>query len=66
MINFKHLRKMHCGMTQSELAKMVGVSRGYICYIERGKMRPSEELAQKIAEILEFDWKLFFDTDVRD
>ncbi len=64
------LREMRLlkGMTQEELARMVGVSRQTINYIERGKYRPTVLLALKIASVLgvrveeifqleESDWK---------
>ena len=39
------------GMNQSELAKLVGVSRQTISFIERGEYSPSVILALKIAKI---------------
>lgn len=41
------------GLTQSELASAVGVTRQSINAIERGRYNPSLELALKLAE--EFD-----------
>jgi putative transcriptional regulator len=39
-------------LTQSDLAKTVGVSRQTIISIEQGRYRPSVELALQIAQVL--------------
>ena len=41
------------GMTQTELAKLVGVRRETIYNLENGKYNPSLSLAWKIAEVFE-------------
>ncbi|MDI6619701.1 MAG: helix-turn-helix transcriptional regulator [Clostridiales bacterium] len=46
-------------LTQQQLATMIGISRTAITKIENGG-RPSVNTAQKIANILGFDWTLFF------
>ena len=46
-------------LTQQQLATMIGISRTTITKIENGG-RPSVNTAQKIANILGFDWTLFF------
>ena len=46
------------GMTQSELARAVGVRRETIVHLENGKYNPSLKLAMDIAKI--------FDTTVED
>ncbi|MCD6512656.1 MAG: helix-turn-helix transcriptional regulator [Thermoplasmata archaeon] len=38
-------------ITQEELAKMVGVRRETIVFIEKGKYNPSLKLAHKIARV---------------
>lgn len=40
------------GLTQGELAKMVGVCKEYLSSIERGVCKPSDELLFRIAEAL--------------
>lgn len=40
-------------LTQDELAKLVGVTRETISYIERGKYSPSLRVAYEIAEVLQ-------------
>lgn len=47
-------------MTQSQVAKLVGISRSYYTNIELGIKTPAVPVAKKIAEILCFDWTYFF------
>ena len=47
----KELRKEH-NLTQEELAKIVGVRRETIIFLERGKYNPSLKLAYKVAKTL--------------
>ena len=47
-------------MTQQELASKSCVSRVTISRIENGKFLPSVDVAKRIAEVLGFDWTLFF------
>ncbi|MGL5900434.1 MAG: helix-turn-helix transcriptional regulator [Lactobacillaceae bacterium] len=55
----KEIRKgLH--MTQYSVADMVGIKRPYYSFIESGKRRPSPQVAQKIAQIMHFDWTRFF------
>ncbi len=51
-------------MTQTQLAQQVGISRQMISAIEKGERRPSVEVAQKIANVLGFDWTEFFNEKV--
>ena len=48
--NIKEHRE-HLGMTQSELAKAVGVRRETIVHLENGKYNPSLKLAMDIAKL---------------
>ena len=41
-----------CGLTQAELARLVGVRRETIIYLERGKYNPSLKLAYDVAKAL--------------
>jgi len=43
------------GLTQEELASLVGVRRETILFLEKGKYNPSLKLAYKIALALEAD-----------
>ncbi len=47
----KELRARH-NLTQEELAKMVGVRRETIVFLEKGKYNPSLRLAHDIAKAL--------------
>lgn len=49
--------------TQKEIADSIGTSQGFYCDIENGVKNPSVSIAKKIAEILEFDWTLFFESN---
>ncbi|UFJ41415.1 helix-turn-helix domain-containing protein [Brevibacillus humidisoli] len=48
------------GMTQAEVAKRSGIDRTYYTKIERGKV-PSVRVAMRIANVLGFEWTLFFE-----
>lgn len=60
MFNLRELRETS-GITQTDLAIKVGVSRQAISLIENGQMKPSIKNAKKIGEILKFDWRLFYE-----
>lgn len=53
-------------LTQEELSQKVGITRAAYTNIELGYKNPSVEVAKKIAEILDFDWTRFYDTDSED
>lgn len=48
-------------LTQEQVAIHADVSKEYISMIELNKRNPSVKVAKKIAELLSFDWKIFFD-----
>ena len=50
-VHLKRFRFEHGGMTQQELAERVGVTRQTIISIERGRYRPSVELAIRLARV---------------
>ena len=60
MINLKELR-IDAGYTQEELASKCDVLRTTISMIESGINKPSVELAKKLGEVLNVDWKGFFE-----
>ncbi len=49
----RELREEHDGMTQQELAKLVGCTRQTIHLLEYGRYSPSLGLAFRIAEVFE-------------
>ncbi|MBC8350441.1 MAG: helix-turn-helix transcriptional regulator [Planctomycetes bacterium] len=50
-IHLKRYRLENDGMTQQQLAERVGVTRQTIISIERGKYKPSIELAIRLARV---------------
>lgn len=49
--------------TMLEVANLAIISESYYSLIENGARAPSVETAKKIAEVLNFDWTRFYDTD---
>ena len=60
ILNLKDKRKAK-RMTQTEVAEMCGIKRVRYWTYETGKRHPKPELAMKIAQVLEFDWKDFYE-----
>ena len=56
----KNLR-LSKNITQEKLAEMVGVHTSMINKIELGNRTPSVKTAKDIADVLGFDWILFFE-----
>lgn len=54
-------KRLEKNETLSGIADMTGMSESYLCQIEQGTRRPSPEKAKKIAEVLGFDWTLFYE-----
>lgn len=52
--------RMKAGLTQQEVADIVGISRAFYAQIESGSRKPSTDVAKKVAETLKFDWTYFF------
>ena len=48
------------GLEQKDIALKINKTQACYSYIENGNRNPSVELAQKIADVLDFDWTLFF------
>ena len=57
-MNIRNIR-MEKGMTQQELADLVGLDRTTITKIENGAT-PSIDTAKRIAAVLGFNWTLFY------
>jgi len=60
-MNIRNIR-MEKGMTQQEIADLVGLDRTTITKIENGAT-PSIDTAKKIAAVLGFNWTRFFEDD---
>lgn len=63
-MNLKELRE-NKNITQKDLATSIGVSESYYSLIENGIRTPKPPLIMKIAKILNFDWKDFYETDTQ-
>ena len=61
-MNLKELRKAK-RMTQTEVAEKCGIKRLRYWTYESGKRKPKPELAMRIADVLDFDWKDFYETE---
>lgn len=48
------------GLTQQEVAKESGISRSYYSGIENGVRDAKPDTAQAIADVLGFDWTIFY------
>ena len=44
--------KTEIGMSKAELARKLGVSRTYVTLLTQGKRRPSQQLANKLKELM--------------
>lgn len=49
------------GFTQNEVADAANIERPYYTMIETGKRNPSVTVAKSIANVIGFDWTLFFE-----
>lgn len=54
-------RRKELDLTQAEVAKRSGIARQTYSMIETGERNPSVPVGKKIAEVLGFDWTLFFE-----
>lgn len=61
-MKLKEIRKEK-RMTQTEVAEKAGIKRLRYWTYESGKRKPKPEIAMKIADVLEFDWKDFYETE---
>lgn len=60
LLKLKELRNEK-GYTQEELASKCDVLRTTISMIENGVNKPSVELAKRLGEVFDIDWKGFFE-----
>jgi len=56
-------KRIYKGFSQEELAELVGIDNTSISKYEVGERNPSVDVAKKIADILEFNWVKFYETD---
>lgn len=55
------LKTMRGKMSQREAANRVGITQAFYCEIEKGKKKPSVDVAKRIAKVLGFEWTRFFE-----
>ncbi len=51
------------GLTQEEVAQIVGINRASLSKLENGNTNPSVRLAQKLGSTLGFDWTRFYEPE---
>lgn len=56
----KQARKVN-GMSQTQIAKTIGISQQAYSNIESGRSKPTVDNAKKLAAILEVDWTRFYE-----
>lgn len=49
------------GISQSEVARQIGITQQMYNFIENNKRNPSVEIAKKIADVLNFSWTKFYE-----
>ena len=49
------------GFTKYQVAQILDVDRSYLTHIVKGERVPSVDMAKRIAVLLGFDWKIFFE-----
>jgi putative transcriptional regulator len=54
------------GLTQECVAKKAGIARTTYSMIERGERNASVVNAKKIANVLDFNWTIFFEDECHD
>lgn len=63
MRNWLKLKREQRKMTQTDVARQVGITQPAYFNIETGARNPSVSVAKKIASVLKFDWTLFFENE---
>lgn len=53
-------------LTQVQVAEKARMQRTTYSSIEQGRRNPSVKNAMRIAEVLEFDWTIFFSNQLRE
>lgn len=63
---FLRVARMRKEMSQSQFAKKLGIARGTLCDIEKGRQLVSPKLAKKIAKIAGLSPKMAIETCLQD
>ena len=56
-------KRKESGITQSKISSICKIAQPFYSDIEKGKRRPSPEVAKKIADALGFSWTKFFEEE---
>lgn len=51
------------GLTQAELAQLLGITQRMVAAVEAGERRPSVDLAKRIGQVLDIPWMEFFEDE---
>lgn len=57
----RSLAELRGEISQREVAERAGITQAFYCEIEKGKKKPSVDMAKRIAEVLGFEWTKFFE-----
>lgn len=57
--------RLELELTQEQVAERAGISRAFYTEIETGSKQPSTKTAKKIAQVLNFNWVIFFEEECR-
>ncbi|CAI6294189.1 MULTISPECIES: helix-turn-helix transcriptional regulator [Bacillus] len=57
--------RLNKGLTQKDVAAKAKIARTTYASIEQGERNAGVQTAKSIAEVLDFNWTLFFDDQVR-
>jgi transcriptional regulator with XRE-family HTH domain len=66
MLQRTWLTTLRGNKTHQETADLAGIDRSFYTQIESGIRSPSVETAKKIADVLSFDWTIFFNQESGD
>ncbi|WP_342538497.1 helix-turn-helix transcriptional regulator [Sporosarcina sp. FSL K6-1540] len=58
-------RRLKARLTQEQVAEKSGIARTTYAMYEQGERDPSVGVAVNIADVLKFNWTLFFEDKVR-
>lgn len=55
----RETRKMQ-GLTTYQAADRAGITQGYYAMLESGKRLPGVDVAQRLGDMMDFDWRRFY------
>lgn len=54
-------KRIERNLKVTDVAELIGTTQQFYNYVENGKRRPSPEVAIKLGNILNFDWRIFYE-----